>query len=44
MRKVKKLKEKYKFKVVAGGLGVWQLKGLERGFGIDVIYEGGGCF
>ncbi len=40
MKKVKKLKEKYRFKVVVGGPGVWQLRGLEKKFGIDVIYDG----
>ncbi len=40
MKSVKRLKEKYRFKVIVGGPGVWQLKGLEKKFGIDVIYDG----
>ena len=40
MFKISKLKEKYRFKVVVGGPGVWQLRGLEEKFDIDVLYEG----
>jgi len=34
------LKRRYKFKLVAGGPGVWQLRGLEEKFGIDVLFDG----
>jgi len=37
---VKSLKEKYKFKVIVGGPGSWQLRGYEDKYGIDVLYEG----
>ncbi|HDN76238.1 MAG TPA: B12-binding domain-containing radical SAM protein, partial [Acidilobales archaeon] len=40
MRIVRKLKERYRFKVIVGGPGVWQLKGLEDRYGIDVLFEG----
>lgn len=40
MERVKRLKERYRFKVVVGGPGVWQLRGLEKKFGIDIIYDG----
>jgi len=37
---VRDLKKKYKFNVVVGGPGVWQLRGLEDKYGIDVLFEG----
>jgi len=40
MSKLSLLKRHYRFKVVVGGPGVWQLRGLEKRFGIDVVYEG----
>ena len=40
MKTIIRLKRRYKFKVVAGGPGVWQLKGLEGRYGIDVLFEG----
>ena len=40
MSTVKSLKRTYGFKVVVGGPGVWQLKGLEDEYGIDVLFEG----
>ena len=40
MEKLTKLKRRYGFKVVVGGPGVWQLKGLEEKFGIDVLFDG----
>lgn len=40
MTLVRELKRKYGFKVVVGGPGAWQLRGLEDKFGIDVLYEG----
>ena len=40
MEKLAKLKRKYRFKVVVGGPGVWQLRGREEKFGIDVLFEG----
>ena len=40
MEKVKRLKKRYGFRVVVGGPGVWQLRGREDKFGIDVVYDG----
>jgi len=40
MSTVGNLKKTYGFKVVVGGPGVWQLKGLEDKYGIDVLFEG----
>ncbi len=40
MEKLAKLKRKYRFKIVVGGPGVWQLRGREEKFGIDVLFEG----
>ncbi len=40
MYKISRLKEKYNFKVIVGGPGIWQLRGLEKKFNIDVLYEG----
>lgn len=40
MAKIIKLKDKYKFKVIVGGPGSWQLKGREDEFSIDVLFEG----
>ena len=40
MAKIVSLKEKYKFKVVVGGPGSWQLRGHEDKFSIDVLFEG----
>ncbi len=37
---IKNLKRKYKFKLIVGGPGVWQLRGLEDKYGIDVLFEG----
>ncbi len=37
---VKNLRRKYKFKLVVGGPGVWQLRGLENKYRIDVLFEG----
>ncbi len=42
MNKVRKLKERYRFKVVVGGPGTWQLKGIWRDLGIDVLIHGEG--
>ena len=42
MKKVRKLKEKYRFKVVVGGPGTWQLRGIWRDLGIDVLIHGEG--
>ena len=38
--KIKSLKDKYKFKVIVGGPGNWQLRGYEDKYGIDVLYDG----
>ena len=40
METVRELKRRYRFKVVVGGPGVWQLKGLESRYDIDVLFEG----
>jgi len=40
MGRLARLKRKYRFKVVVGGPGVWQLRGLESRFGIDVLFDG----
>ncbi len=40
MHEIKSLKEKYKFKVIVGGPGNWQLRGYEDKYGIDVLYDG----
>ncbi len=40
MHVVKSLKKKYKFKVVVGGPGNWQLRGYEDRYGIDVLFDG----
>lgn len=40
MMKVLELKRRYGFKVVVGGPGVWQLRGFEDQYGIDVMYDG----
>ncbi len=40
MGKLLDLKRRYRFKLVVGGLGVWQLRALEKKFGIDVLFEG----
>ena len=37
---VLELKRKYRFYVVVGGPGVWQLRGFEKKFGIDVLFDG----
>ncbi|MEM1628493.1 MAG: radical SAM protein [Desulfurococcaceae archaeon] len=44
MRKVKRLKEKYRFRVVVGGPGVWQFRFLNNieELGIDVLISGEG--
>ena len=40
MAGVKNLKKRYRFNVVVGGPGVWQLRGFEDKYGIDVLFEG----
>jgi len=40
MNIIKNLKKIYKFKLIVGGPGVWQLRGLEDKYGIDVLFEG----
>ncbi len=40
MNVVKNLKKKYRFYVVVGGPGVWQIRGLEDKYGIDILFEG----
>ena len=40
MAKIARLKKKFKFKVVVGGPGSWQLRGHEDEFLIDVLFEG----
>ncbi len=40
MHIINNLRRKYKFKLVVGGPGVWQLRGLENKYGIDVLFEG----
>ena len=40
MDKISKLKKKYKFTVIIGGPGVWQLRGKHDEYGFDVLYEG----
>jgi len=40
MGRLSKLRRRYRFKVVVGGPGVWQLRGLEGRFGIDVLFDG----
>ena len=40
MSVIRLLKEKYKFKVVVGGPGNWQLRGYESRYGIDVLFDG----
>ncbi len=40
MVRLRSLKRKYGFKIVVGGPGVWQLRGLEDKYGIDVSFEG----
>lgn len=40
MKKIRCLRRKYNFEVIIGGPGVWQLRGLEDKFGIDVLFEG----
>ncbi len=42
MKEVLRLKSKYRFKVIVGGPGAWQLRGKEDHFGIDVLFEGEG--
>ena len=37
---IRSLKGRYKFKVIAGGPGNWQLRGYEDEYGIDVLYDG----
>ncbi len=39
---IRSLKRKYKFKLVVGGPGAWQLRGLEDRYDIDVLYDGEG--
>jgi len=40
MGRLARLKRRFRFRLVVGGPGVWQLKGLEDRFGIDVLFEG----
>ncbi len=41
MKTIKRLRDRgFKFKLVVGGPGAWQLRGREDKFGIDVLYEG----
>ena len=40
MNTISELKKIYGFKLVVGGPGVWQLKGLEDKYRIDVLFEG----
>ncbi len=40
MREIISLKWRYRFKVVVGGPGSWQLRGYEDKYGIDVLYDG----
>ena len=42
MRKIKKLRDNYgyKFKLIVGGPGAWQLRGKEKKYGIDILFEG----
>ncbi len=40
MRVVRELKRRFKFRVVVGGPGIWQLRGLEERYGIDVLFDG----
>ena len=40
MRTICALKRRYRFKVVVGGPGVWQLRGWEDRYCIDVLYDG----
>ena len=40
MSVIRSLKEKYKFKIVIGGPGNWQLRGYESRYGIDVLFDG----
>ena len=40
MRKIKYLKRKYRFKVIVGGPGWWQLRGWEDYYEIDVLFAG----
>ncbi len=42
MDKVRKLKEKYNFKIVVGGPGTWQIRDIYRKFGIDLLIHGEG--
>jgi len=40
MKKLAKLRRRYKFKVIVGGPGVWQLRNAEKKYGIDVLFDG----
>ncbi len=40
MRTVKELRREHDFKLIVGGPGVWQLRGMEKRYDIDVLYEG----
>ena len=40
MYEIKNLKKKYKFKVIVGGPGNWQLRGYQDKYGIDILYDG----
>ena len=39
MRRLAKLRRRYKFKVIVGGPGVWQLRNVEKKYGIDVLFD-----
>ncbi len=40
--KIRKLKERYRFKVIAGGPGTWQLRYIFKNLGIDCLIHGEG--
>ncbi len=40
MKVIQDLKKRYRFKVIVGGPGVWQLRGWENQYGIDVLFDG----
>ncbi len=42
VEKIRKLKERYKFTFIAGGPGTWQLRGIYKDLGIDLLIHGEG--
>ena len=40
IKEVKALKKKYKFKLIVGGQGVWQLSPVQKALGIDTLFFG----